>query len=182
MSMKQYIFGYGSLVSVKDVARTLGRTPRFIYPAALKGWIREWGVVINNTETFNRCIRLADGSPAPGYIAVLNVRRPAAGERATHPNGVLFEVTEAELEKMDHRETHYTRLDVTSDVVNKPTGRVYVYTGNDRFLISRAAEAAIVIPGDYHDLVRQGFGSLSQTMLDEYLKSTLPSDLTIHRM
>lgn len=185
MADKRYIFGYGSLVNAKDAARTLGRVPEPIYPATLKGWVREWGVVIDNTEAFNRCIRLTDGRPAPGHIAVLNVRRAAAGEKPTHPNGVLFEVTEADLKMIDERETHYARVDVTQYVVNKPTGRIYVYTGNEAFLIGGMdvrRKGRIVIPGDYHEVVRQGFASLGQAMLDEYLSSTLPSGLTIHRV
>jgi hypothetical protein len=181
MPGKQYIFGYGSLVSVEDVARTLGRAPSLIHPVTLKGWVREWGVVIDNTKAEHRCVRLADGRIAPGYIAVLNVRLPAAGERPTDPNGVLFEVTEADLRKIDERETHYERLDVTDSVVNKPTGTIYAYTGHDRFLLAAKAWSDIVIPGAYHDLVERGFASLGPKMSREYLSSTLPSSLPIHR-
>ena len=181
MPSKQYIFGYGSLVSADDVARTLGRIPSLIHPVKLKGWVREWGVVIDNTKAAHRCVRLADGRIAPGYIAVLNVRRPAAGERPTDPNGVLFEVTEADLRKIDERETHYKRLVVTDSVVNKPTGTIYTYTGHDRFLLTGMDRPDIVIPGAYHDLVEQGFASLGQKMRVEYLSSTLPSGLPVHR-
>ena len=181
MPSKHYIFGYGSLVSADDVARTIGRVPPLIHPVTLKGWIREWGVVIDNTKAAHRCVRLTDGRIAPGYIAVLNVRLPAPGERPTDPNGVLFEVTEAELKKMDERETHYKRLVVSTSVVNKPTGIIYAYTGHDRFLLTGIDSPDIVIPGAYHDLVEQGFASLGGTMRDEYLSSTLPSDLRIHR-
>lgn len=181
MAGNLYVFGYGSLVSAEDVARTLGRMPEFIHPVRLKGWVREWGVVIDNTEAEHRCVRLADGSVAPGRIAVLNVRRPAPGERPTHPNGVLFRVTPSDLKKMDGRETHYERLDVSSSVVNKPTGIIYTYTGLGGSLIGRASRSGVVIPGAYHDLVRRGFDALGPKMLDEYLNSTLRSDLEIYR-
>ncbi len=179
---KQYIFGYGSLVSAKDIARTLGRQPSLIHPAVLKGWIRDWSVVIDNTAAEHRCVRLPDGNLAPGHIVVLNVRRPARGEKPTDPNGVLFEVTEADLQKMDKRETHYTRLDVTEHVVNKPTGitcTIYAYSGHERFLISRSKTIKAVIPGAYSELVEQGFMSLGTGMRDEYLNSTVVSSLPI---
>src|SRR6185312_1934078 len=132
---KDYIFGYGSLVSSADVARTLGRHPEFIYPITLNGWIREWGIVIDNAGAQHRSVRLADGTVVPGCIVVLNVRRPTAQERPTHPNGVLFEVTEAELLLMDARETHYDRHEVTQDITGGPPGVIYTYVGRDQHLL-----------------------------------------------
>lgn len=176
---KRYIFGYGSLVSPEDVARTLGRRPNMVYPVTLNGWIREWSVVIDNTIARHRCIRKADGSLLPGYIAVLNVRRPGPGEHPTNPNGVLFEVTEADLRRIDTRETHYRRVDVTRDVVNRPTGIIYTYSGLDRFLLG-SKHAQTAIPGHYHALVRQGFTALGPNMYETYLSTTLPTRLRIH--
>ena len=180
--MAKYVFGYGSLVSTKDVARTLGREPVLIHPVELKGWVRDWGVVIDNTIAAHRCVRLPDGSVAPGYIAVLNVRRPLPGERPTHPNGVLFEVTDDELKKLDDREKCYERLDVTAYVVNAPTGTVYVYSGLDKHLIANhdgPDGSAVVIPGAYAELVKRGFAELSPDMHQAYLKSTLSSRLSV---
>lgn len=177
---KSYIFGYGSLVSPADVARTLGRRPEFIYPVTLDGWIREWGIVIENAGARHRSVRLADGTVAPGCIAVLNVRRPATGEEPTHPNGVLFEVNEAELRLMDARETHYDRHDVTVDIAGGPIqGTVYTYVGRERFFLAHNAGVPVVIPGDYSELVTQAFLGLGGTMHENYLNSTMPSELAL---
>lgn len=177
---KLYVFGYGSLVSADDVARTLGRRPTLIYPVTLKGWLREWGVVIENVTAKHRCVRLPDGSPAPGHIVVLNVRRPGSGEEPTDPNGVLFEVTDEELREVDRREKSYRRVDVTEDVIGGPRGSIYTYSGLDNFLISNHTGGPMVIPGSYHELVRLGFTSLSPDMYDAYVGSTRTSDLPIH--
>jgi len=176
---KYYIFGYGSLVSSADVARTLGRHPEFIYPITLNGWIREWGIVIDNAGAQHRSVRLADGTVVPGCIVVLNVRRPTAQERPTHPNGVLFEVTEAELLLMDARETHYDRHEVTQDITGGPPGVIYTYVGRDQHLLRPTIRKSVVIPADYSELVAQAFLGLDEAMHKTYLSSTLPSELAL---
>ncbi|HVX57929.1 MAG TPA: gamma-glutamylcyclotransferase family protein [Candidatus Saccharimonadales bacterium] len=190
--LKQYVFGYGSLVCPDDVARTLGRRVKMIYPVSLTGWIRDWSVVINNTDAEHRAVRVSEGS-LPSYIVVLNVRRPLSSEVPTDPNGVLFEVTDEDLRKLDEREHHYRRLDVTADVVNAPTdGSIYMYTGLDEHLITRyvrrvhrprraAATDIVVIPGPYFELVAQGFAALGPDMHQAYLDSTRPSSLKVIR-
>lgn len=178
--MKKYIFGYGSLVCPDDVFRTLGRRVELVYPVRLNGWIRDWSVVIDNTVARHRRVELEDGQATSVYIAVLNIRRPNLGEQPTHPNGVLFEVTDEDLVKMDERESHYRRLDVTADVVNGSTGIIYTYSGLEKFLYTPQLKGQVVIPGPYHDLVAQGFTALGPEMHGTYGQSTLVSDLPIH--
>lgn len=175
---KVYVFGYGSLANADDVARTLGRLPSFIHPAKLEGWVREWGLVIRNDES-HRCVRLPDGTVAPGYIAVLNVRRPMAGETPTDPNGVLFEVDDEDLLKIDAREQHYRRLDVTRHVRGAPEGIVYTYTGLDKFLIANHDGSPTVIPANYSELVSSSFMLLGPDGHELYVSTTLPSDLPL---
>lgn len=176
---KQYVFGYGSLASPEDAARTLGRLPSFIYPVSLHGWIRDWSVVIQNDTAAHRSVTLPDGMVAPGSIVVLNVRRPALNERATNPNGVLIEVTEADLRKLDARETHYDRHDVTADIVGGPAGIIYTYVGKDHFLLAQNTFAQAVIPADYSELVAQAFLGLGEAMHDTYVSSTVRSKLAL---
>ena len=178
MSKKQYVFGYGSLVSREDIFRTLGRQVEFIYPATLNGWIRDWSVVIDNT-TSHRQFALGGGKGVANYVAALNVRRPATDEPSTNPNGILFEVSEADLRKLDKRESHYRRVDITTDVVNRPTGTVYTYTGLDQFLDVHNEAVKAVIPESYLELVTQGFASLGPDMRGEYLRTTQPSSLPV---
>lgn len=179
MHDKKYIFGYGSLVSIADVARTLGHPVELIYPFTLNGWIRDWSVVVDNA-TSHRRLKLVASGEAPEYIAALNVRRPAAGERATNPNGVLFEVTDADLEMLDKRECNYARQDVTNDVVGWSTGTVFAYTGLERCLSAQNVDLVVIIPSSYFDLVIQGFASLGPDMHETYISSTLVSSLPVH--
>lgn len=179
MSQKQYVFGYGSLVSPDDVFRTLGRRVELIYPVQLNGWIRDWSVVINSTLS-PRGTGMEINGAASSYIAVLNVRRPAVHERPTHPNGVLFAVTDEDLRKLDARETHYERLDVTADVVNESTGIVYTYSGLPDCLHLKPTDGQVVIPGLYQELVAGGFAALGPDMHETYLQTTHRSDLPVH--
>jgi hypothetical protein len=174
---KQYIFGYGSLVSPKDVFRTLGRRVQLIYPVELHGWVRDWGVVINVTKT-HRGFKLYEG--CPGYVAALNIRRPEPGERPTNPNGVLFEVTDKDLAKLDKRENCYDRVDVTADIVDAPANAVvYAYSGLDTYLLARKKGLKVVIPKLYQDIVVDGFSALGPEGKQRYMTTTLKSKLAI---
>ena len=177
MGRKKYVFGYGSLVNVDDVYRTLGRRVEFIYPVELSGWIRDWSVVIDATAS-HRSRGLARDSKAPGHIVVLNVRQPGVDELSTNPNGVLFEVDDIDLQKIDCRETHYRRHDVTSDIADAP-GIVYTYTGLEQFLDSQNPGLVPVIPGPYLEIVTNGFQTLAPDAYTRYISSTQPSKLPI---
>jgi hypothetical protein len=177
MRRKQYIFGYGSLVSPDDVYRTLGRRVELIYPVELRGWIRDWGVVVDVSKTHRR-FKLDAGCPT--HIAALNIRRPGRGERPTNPNGVLFAVDEADLAKLDIRESCYERTDVTEDIVDPPAdGVIYAYTGLDTYLLAQCEGLEVVIPKPYQDIVVRGFTALGAEVHDAYARSTLISELDV---
>ena len=109
------VFGYGSLVSRDSIAETLGREAPAPVPAQLAGWRRRWSVYRKNTaheKTFER----VDGEPFE-HIVGLNIERAPDAPEAEWPNGVLIELTEAELERLDGRELRYDRVEVTDGVV-----------------------------------------------------------------
>ncbi len=177
MRRKQYIFGYGSLVSPEDVYRTLGRRVRLIYPVELRGWIRDWGVVVDITKTHRR-FKL--DARCPTHIAALNIRRPEAGERPTNPNGVLFEVAKDDLVKLDRRESCYERVEVTEDIVDPPANSViYAYTGLDTYLLAKCKGLEIAIPKPYQDIVVKGFTAMGPDIYETYRRSTLVSSLGV---
>jgi hypothetical protein len=174
---KQYIFGYGSLVSPKDVFRTLGRRVELIYPVELHGWIRDWGIAVDITKT-HRKFKLYKG--CPGYVAALNIRRPESGEHPTNPNGVLFEVTDEDLAKLDKREYCYERVDVTADIIDPPANAiVYAYSGLDTYLLARKKGLEVVIVKLYQDIVTEGFTALGPSVYKKYVTTTSASDLAV---
>lgn len=176
MPSKTYIFGYGSLVCPDDIAVTLGHPVDVIQPVTLQGWIRDWSVVVDNRLSRPRYYQLVDDNSIPDYVVALNVRRPTEDEVATNPNGVLFEVTEADLLLLDARESHYARVDVTEDITGRPVKSVvYAYTGLHEHIHHVHDKRFIIVPGSYSNLVVNGFERLGTTMYHQYIASTQPS-------
>lgn len=177
MPSKTYIFGYGSLVCPDDIAVTLGHTVDVIQPVTLQGWIRDWSVVVDNRLSRPRYYQLVEDNSIPDYVVALNVRRPGEGEVATNPNGVLFEVSEADLLLLDARECNYDRVDVTEDVLGAPNGVIYTYTGLPQHLMQVYAGQPVIVPQSYAHLVTNGFATLSKEMHIQYLHSTQSATL-----
>lgn len=178
MPNKIYVFGYGSLVCPDDIAVTLGRAVEVVYPATQQGWIRDWSVVVDNRLSRPRYYQLAEDGSTPNYVVALNVRRPYAEESATNPNGVLFEVSSADLVKLDTRECDYARVDVTEDIVGAPDGAVvYTYTGLPEHLLQSHSEGVAIVPQSYANLVANGFTKLGADMYAQYVRSTQPAVL-----
>ena len=99
------MFGYASLASPASAAQTLGRPGRVRRrrPAARLGARLDAGPRAGGSEkTFAR----ADGS-MPALLPRAQPRARSATRR--RPNGVLIELTEAELDRLDLRELRYDR-------------------------------------------------------------------------
>jgi cation transport regulator ChaC len=101
------VFGYGSLLSMASLERTLGRTYHGpLVVCDLIGWRRSWNVSMPNStfafqDSFGTWI-------TPERVLYLNIT-PAPGKRV---NGVLFIVGEADLRVFDQREWIYERVAV----------------------------------------------------------------------
>jgi len=158
MNSKKYIFGYGSLISKKSIIHTIGKDPGELFQVELQGWIRDWSVVLDNTTTIRR-FELLPGHTVPRYVAALNIRKSKNDELASNPNGVVFEVTDADLKKMDEREDHYARKDVTNDIVgiSKDGIKIYAYVGKEEFCAQEYDEREVIVPQSYLSLVETNF-------------------------
>ena len=88
--MKNYIIGYGSLMNLSSLNRTLP-TIENIEPIYLNGFKRSWNALENKNNSFS-----------PTYLGV----EIQVGART---NCIIFELSEEELETMDQREFLYTR-------------------------------------------------------------------------
>ena len=105
------LFAYGSLAGAASAAMTLDRPVETAQTATLTGWARGWTVCRDNLgseKTFAR----ADGS-LPRFCLGLGVE---PDRDAAAPNGVLIEVTQSELARLDLRELRYRRVEVTGAV------------------------------------------------------------------
>jgi hypothetical protein len=171
------VFGYASLASPASAAETLGRPVEVAALARLHGHARGWTVGRDNTATEKTFAR-PDGS-LPRYCLGLNVH-PADG--ASPPNGVLIEVSEAELDRLDIRELRFHRTEVT-EAIEAGDGQqgfdaVFVYRARPENHHPTPPEDAIVI-ATYSRLVESAFAELGPDQLQLYLDTTPPPPVDV---
>ncbi|MBM3666772.1 MAG: gamma-glutamylcyclotransferase [Actinobacteria bacterium] len=164
------LFGYGSLVLPESASMTLGREIGEPRPAHLSGWRRRFSLVRDNL-TCEKTFELGDGR-RPEWILGLNVER---GEDAAGPvNGVVIELTEAELERLDLREIRYDRVEVSGLVAGEGLPeRIVTYTAK-RHHFSPEPPAGAVILATYAATVERAFEALGPGHLEHYRSSTGP--------
>jgi len=162
------LFGYGSLVLHESASMTLGRPAGELRPASLRGWRRRFSQRRDNL-TCEKTFECAGGW-RPEWILGLNVEE---GEDEAGPvNGVVIELTEAELDRLDIREIRYDRVDVTGSVEGEGLPeRIVTYTAKDFHFAPRPPEDSIIL-ATYAAAVEQGFELLAPGELDHYLLTT----------
>jgi hypothetical protein len=162
------LFGYGSLVLAESASMTLGRPAGELQPARLRDWRRRFSQRRDNL-TCEKTFECAGGW-RPEWILGLNVEE---GEDDAGPvNGVVIELTEAELNHLDIREIRYDRVDVTGSVdgVGLPD-RIVTYTAKELHFAPEPQEDSIIL-ATYAAAVERGFVSLGSGELDHYLATT----------
>ncbi len=169
--MRIAVFGYASLVSPASAAQTLGRPVAGPIPARLEGWARGWTLGREQSASEKTFAR-PDGS-LPRFCLGLNLD-PAPDAPA--PNGVLIELTEAELDRLDLREIRYRRVDVT-DAVAAAEGveldRVITYVARPEHHHPAPPEDAVVI-STYPATIEAAFERLGPGELDLFRATTAP--------
>jgi cation transport regulator ChaC len=177
------VIGYATLVSPKSAGQTLGRPVDDAIPARLEGWARGWTLgreQAKSEKTFAR----PDGT-VPRFCLGLNLD-PAPGAPA--PNGVLIELTEAELDRLDIREIRYRRVEVT-DAISTQGGHgfdlVITYVAKPEHHHPAPPGDAIVV-ATYPATIEAAFDRLGPGQLDLFHETTAPipvevSDATLVR-
>jgi hypothetical protein len=170
--MSLAVFAYASLVSAESASGTLGRTiPTPLRAARLRGWRRRWSQARNNHHS-EKTFALADGT-LPDFCLGLNLER---GEGEAGPvNGVLIELTEAELDRLDLREIRYDRAEVTDliDAERPLPERVITYTAKEANFAPEPPPGTVIL-ATYASAVAAAFEALGPGELDHYLASTGP--------
>src|SRR5207248_6272294 len=113
----------------------------------------------------------------PRYCLGLNVER-ASGPG---PNGVLVEVSEAELERLEAREIRYDRVDVTREIEAGgplPFDRVATFTAKPENYAPAPPPGAVVL-ATYARAVDAAFDSLGPDQLDLFLETTGPHPVDV---
>ena len=136
------LFGYGSLVLHESASMTLGRPAGELRPVRLHDWQRRFSQRRDNLtceKTFE-----CDGGWRPEWILGLNVEE---GEDEAGPvNGVVIELSEAELDRLDIREIRYDRVDVTGSVEGEDLPeRIVTYTAKPFHFAPEPPEDSIIL-------------------------------------
>jgi hypothetical protein len=164
------LFGYGSLVLPESASMTLSRPVGECRAAELRGWKRRFSQKRDNLtceKTFE-----CEGGRRPEWILGLNVEE---GEDDAGPvNGVVIELSEAELDRLDIREIRYLRVDVTGlvDGDDLPE-RIVTYRAKSHHFAPEPPEDAIIL-ATYARAVEEAFDALGPGQLDAYRATTGP--------
>jgi hypothetical protein len=168
MSQSLGLFGYGSLVLAESASMTLGRPAGEMRLARLRDWRRRFSQRRDNL-TCEKTFECAGGW-RPEWILGLNVEE---GEDDAGPvNGVVIELSETELDRLDIREIRYDRVDVTGVVEGEDLpDRIVTYTAKEFHFAPQPPEDSIIL-ATYAAAVERGFESLGPGELEHYLATT----------
>jgi hypothetical protein len=165
------IFGYGSLLSLSSLERTLGRaySGPFV-PCSVLGWRRSWDVTMPNRT---RYVIQNKEQVFPEHILYLNVRRQAL----SIVNGVVFVITGHDLLSYDEREWIYNRVPVNDFLsgVQVRGGQVWMYEGKEEYVVSLPSDwREAAVRSSYLTIVKNGLNSLSPDFAQEFWANTDP--------
>lgn len=173
-----WVFGYGSLVSPREIERTIGRridTSLGHGPATLVGYRRSWNAGMRNLhdDPTDKHYELPDGTRPDRTISALGIEP----DPDSNINGVVFQVTHAELRALDRRERRYRRIECSDQIVAEPAiaGQVFTFAPLEsamRLTAASQADGSDTISETYKLLVERGFQGLGTDAYVAYLAST----------
>jgi hypothetical protein len=175
---KVALIGYGSLMSIASMERTLGHayTDKFL-PIHINGFQRVW-----NFATPNNGIRrpdlfyfiMAGDTIYPTKVMALNIQE----NHSKSMNACLFIIDTLELKMFDAREFGYSRIKLNDKIkeFEMVNGDVYAYKALPDFTIKVTDNPKDnVISRSYIKTVEEdGLLALGQQFREEYYSSTLP--------
>jgi cation transport regulator ChaC len=150
-----------------SAARTLGRMPskEELIPARLEGWQRKWQLHIDGCYGEN------------GDVCTVVFLDITPAENGRSMNGILLPVSDEELERLDQRERHYNRTDVTHLISPGVDGVVYTYIGKDD--CNRPPEGSFVM-AYYEQVVADALELWGTEFAGEYHETTIPHEFQLH--
>ena len=171
------LVGYGSLLSIRSLERTLQRSydGPFI-PCVVPGWRRSWDAAVPNQEYY---AETENGRMYPDHILYLNVR-PDPGAAV---NAILFVVDAEELARFDERESVYDRENVTAALGGVVvSGAAYMYVCRPQHRMSGLASPKQgAVRSTYIEIVETGLSELGPGFRAAYERSSdaIPQHLVI---
>ena len=172
-----FVFGYGSLVNLKNLEQYLKRelNPDSDYViCSLKNWQRCWNVAMDNQVNLPEYKYYRDRATRQRleiFVAFLNLR-PCLSKTI---RGILFRVSDAELANLDLRERNYQRIKIDDGLDLSVDGNVWTYIGTEeakqRYQKGLSLNK-VAIARDYSDSVISAYESLGERELAEYFATT----------
>jgi len=179
MKEKNYIFGYGSLVNIEQLKKYLHKEDVFYTYTHLNNHQRVWNIAMDNSNTIqNYKYYLNNNKERENiFVTFLNIQK----NRKSHINGILFEVDQTDLTKLDQRERNYNRINVTQDIQNKNIpGKIWTYIGTreaeERFQTGKKQQKSY-INQNYINFVHESYKALGKDYFQDFLNSTKAQNL-----
>lgn len=175
---KVALIGYGSLMSIASMEKTLGHTytDKFI-PIHINGFERVWNLGIPNNGTLVPSLFyyvMAGDTIFSKQLVFLNIQE----NRKKSMNACLFIIDTVELKKFDEREIGYKRIRLNSQIKEFEIvgGDVFAYIGLPTFTIKTTDDPKDnVIFRHYIKLVEEdSLLALGEQFRNEYYLTTLP--------
>ena len=164
------IVGYGSLLSITSLERTLGRKYSGPFVVCdLIGWYRTWDVSMPNS-TFEY-LNEAGTWITPERILYLNLKR----NMDRRINAVLFVITDEDMKAFDEREWIYDRVIVDDELrgVSVVNGHAWAFVGKPEHILKAAnSPPKTAIRRSYLDILEAGVRDLGADFRDAYENST----------
>jgi hypothetical protein len=162
------LFAYGSLVNPDSAALTLGHPVAAAGVVRLPGHRRRWSTRRDNLRSEKTFARSSDAT-RPAHVLGLNLE--PCGDDVEAPNGVVLEVSEADLERLDLREMRYERFAIGVVPTGVDCDELYAYRAREQHFAPRPPEDTIVI-ASYADFVEAAFEALGGGERELYLETT----------
>lgn len=179
-----FVFGYGSLVNIGNLEQYLKRklNPGADYIiCSLNNFQRCWNVAMDNRvnlPNYKYYLHQPTGKRLDGYVAFLNIR-PHQHHSLT---GILFRVSDRELEHLDRRERNYQRINITEQLDTTALGNAWTYIGlpeAEQRYQTGLTQTKTVIAQHYLDSVHQAYLALGSQKLAHYIATTEQPEIPI---
>ena len=172
------IVGCGSLIYLPSMESTLDHKYEGpIHEVHVKGYERVWRCRRWGPEHKAHIIRGTERVPILGAVDL-----DLSPKKKGRINGILYLLTDEELLKVDERERHYRRVDVTDEIeeFRFTGGKVYVYARLPSSLPASSADKGIyIVHKGYFDLVTTARDSRGTAFREEFDRTTRPCEYEI---
>jgi dephospho-CoA kinase len=172
-----YVFGYGSLVAMKDELTLEGRAWAPV-PGRLRDYRRSWGAAMNNWEAGPKQKHFLDpdsGEQPRIRVAYLDIEE----EPGRTVNGLAVPVDGRRLVEIDRREMNYLRIDVSAAFEPALPQPVFAYRATEEArerCRRHRPDADVFVSSEYVAAVRRAFAELGEGALEEFERTTDPLD------